>query len=221
MGSCAIISGVEKCVYTQVSCGVDNVCTKYSCDPLHGCITTNLCEDNDPCTDDLCDMSNGQCSHTPHACKTSLPCHTAVCDFMRGCVAVPVNCSAMGNVSVLLDNCHYAICSSTIGCQAAVIPGTLNSCGFCNAPGVCVAKVEVAEAETVAIAVISGALLAGVTAFTIAALAVKKSSAKVLLKFDEEDIVGSSNPLFDRHSSPENPVSEIDISEVDYVPIEK
>ena len=51
------------CVETPLECGESTPCSTISCDPAIGCVTSDPCEDGDPCTDDLCNPDDGDCTH--------------------------------------------------------------------------------------------------------------------------------------------------------------
>jgi len=91
------------------------------CNPTVGCTNTPVnCNDNNPCTIDSCNTTNGiGCVHTqiPNcnpacglACPTANPCFSYQCNVNTGgCDAIPTNC-ATGNL------CSIDGCDNTTGC---------------------------------------------------------------------------------------------------------
>jgi hypothetical protein len=163
---------------TPVSCDDNNPCTADSCDPVKGCVHTPVtdgtscpavgacntagmckagscqpgpgkdCNDNNPCTADMCDPNSGNCTHvpvsdgtscsdgnacngletcqkgacapgTPPNCTSTNPCEVGSCDPTNGCILTPV---ADGTT-----------CTSTVGCgSTAACKG--GACTVTNGP---------------------------------------------------------------------------------------
>ena len=78
-----------KCVGTPVKCDDDNPCTKNLCAPLDGCYfeaTDGACDDEDACTkDDQC--IDGGCVGQAVVCDDTNPCTDDVCEPDIGCTA--------------------------------------------------------------------------------------------------------------------------------------
>jgi hypothetical protein len=57
-----------------------------------------VCDDDNACTEDSCDVAQGGCVFTPISCDDSNPCTDDSCDRVTGCVNTPVICPDDGNV---------------------------------------------------------------------------------------------------------------------------
>jgi hypothetical protein len=51
------------------------------------------CNDNNACTNDLCDQVTGACSHTAVSCDDGNLCTTDTCNTATGCISTPKNCN--------------------------------------------------------------------------------------------------------------------------------
>jgi len=71
-----------------------------------------ICDDNNACTNDICNPGTGQCEYYPEICGGEIfnACITYSCDPTVGCQANPVNCDD-GNP------CTTDYCDSSLGCQ--------------------------------------------------------------------------------------------------------
>ncbi len=118
------------CQHTTVSCpwGNDH-CQVPFCDSTQGCLyktdpsctggckSAADCNDNNPCTQDLCDAATGQCAHPATACDDGDACTKDYCDAtMGGCVhvkldhCVPVPCQVDADCGGSGDPCAVAKC---------------------------------------------------------------------------------------------------------------
>jgi hypothetical protein len=120
--------GATACSAPSSSCTIGNVPPATSCSDGSGCTTGDVCQgdqctgvpvvcdDNNPCTDDMCDSAMGACVFTPNtascddqdACTTSDTCSAGACvggpalecapcttcDPSGGCMAGPKTCQA-------------------------------------------------------------------------------------------------------------------------------
>lgn len=82
-----------ECGTAPVVCDDDNACTDDTCDVAQGgCVFTPInCDDDNACTDDSCDRATG-CVNTPISCDDDDPCTTDTCDPATGCVNEQVIC---------------------------------------------------------------------------------------------------------------------------------
>ena len=110
-------------------CDDDNPCTDDVCDPKLGCQISNLtgaaCSDDDPCTvGDLC--ANGQCaSGGPKACTSADPCVTAKCSPLDG------KCK-LGEAATGTPCDDGNLCTAGESCDQGVCQGGANSCACQN-----------------------------------------------------------------------------------------
>ena len=106
----------------EKACDDENPCTDDICDPLSGCenkFNTNVCTDSNPCTTgDLCD--GGKCVGKWVDCDDQNPCTSDVCDPVGGCVSTPneLACSD-SNACTVDDQCAGGVClpGSALGCD--------------------------------------------------------------------------------------------------------
>lgn len=74
-----------------------------------GCKSDEVCDDQVPCTLDVCDLALGVCTHTPQdsLCDDGLFCTgKETCNPTKGCVVTPVNCN--DGVGCTVDACDEA-----------------------------------------------------------------------------------------------------------------
>lgn len=211
-GKCVVENGKGVCKYNETNCGTPDKCANYACDPATGCKKILKCNDGNPCTDDLCDPNTGNCTFTQKVCNSTNKCQVGLCDPNVGCVLRPVDCA---NTTVL-DKCHFAICSNTTGCTVAVVPNSLDACGFCNKPGKCaIGRKSKVPAGAIAGAVIGGAIVAGIIALAIGLFAAGGGAAAFTPATQPQMMGGSNNPLYtDGDTGGSNPFGE-----GDYVPL--
>lgn len=109
------------CIGTFIDCDDGNPCTKDTCDPILGCLNTPLA-DNTPCDsgDDCLENGvciNGVCSEDPIVCDDGDPCTNDLCVPGIGCQFIPVDASshtvttkidgAVGSLrNTIADACH-------------------------------------------------------------------------------------------------------------------
>ncbi len=97
----------------EASCNDDNVCTDDLCDAQAGCqYTPNnaVCNDSNPCTGpDQCVV--GQCEGAFQQCNDDNPCTTDQCDALQGCINAPntLPCSD-ANACTSVDVCSGGVC---------------------------------------------------------------------------------------------------------------
>jgi len=88
-------------------CHEGNLCVVGMCGGGRCNIQINLCDDQNPCTDDACaDPSTGACTHFPKNCDDGNACTTDSCDPSLGCVHTPTSPDTDGDgLPDLCDNC--------------------------------------------------------------------------------------------------------------------
>jgi hypothetical protein len=97
----------------------------------------------------------------------------------------------------LLDPCHYPICAPNNGCQIAIVPNTIDACGFCLQPGKCGANRDTGVPPgAIAGAVIGGAVVAGCAAAGIGIFAASKASTGFTPATDNSIVGANTNPLY-------------------------
>jgi len=106
-----------ECVFAKpTECDDANSCTQDSCDPMVGCTTDPLsgmqCDDENACTvDDIC--AEGECSGGIISCNDNDPCTQDLCDPASGCLHPPAagqpECDD-GNGCTLVDKCQGGLC---------------------------------------------------------------------------------------------------------------
>ena len=133
------------CTGKAKNCDDSNSCTNDSCDPASGCIHANVtgscedgnactvgdtcvnalcvpgsaksCDDSNPCTGDLCDVTTGACSHsalTGAACSDGNACTGP--DTCGGGSAGPSSCGGPGLTCDDSNLCTDDSCDTTAGC---------------------------------------------------------------------------------------------------------
>ncbi|HEV8200541.1 MAG TPA: hypothetical protein VGS03_11010 [Candidatus Polarisedimenticolia bacterium] len=149
--SCRIVNSSGGSCTIPGYCGLAQ-CVRGGCQP-----TLDLpCEDNNPCTDDLCPQGGFSCTHvakadgspcldcrtcqggvcgdTPVSCDDANPCTADSCDPAAGCLHVPLTCDD-GN------SCTADLCTAPEGCQHQPLPGQVCDDGFaCTRLDRCVAS---------------------------------------------------------------------------------
>jgi hypothetical protein len=111
---------------TPIDCNDNNDCTDDVCDPSVGCVHINnadACDDGNACTvDDAC--GGGACRGGPAVvCNDFNPCTTDTCNPASGCVSVPnTNSCDDGNACTTGDTCDGGTCH----------PGTATICNDNN-----------------------------------------------------------------------------------------
>ena len=137
-------------VVDDLDCGDDNDCTEDSCDPEQGCIhlpltgtecadgnvctladhcedglcvgTTIDCDDNDPCTKDLCDPTGG-CDYEPATapCDDNDPCTAGDLCVEGQCAGTPLSCECQSDADCdpLEDG---NACNGTLFCNLKDLP---------------------------------------------------------------------------------------------------
>lgn len=119
-------------------------CTDDICDPSVGCtyplngnpccvLDNNLCNDNDPCTVDSCDVNTGACLYAPNqgACSDGDLCtYSDICTGGE-CRGLPVNCDDK-------NPCTLDLCNSSVGCIHEALSGACNDNSVCTLNDWCV-----------------------------------------------------------------------------------
>jgi hypothetical protein len=101
---------------TFLDCNDDNPCTADVCDSAQGCVYTfneAPCTDGDACTtSDFCQM--GECMGVLLACDDLNPCTDDTCDVNDGCVFAPNQKSCDDNNKCTIDDkCNDGVCTAT------------------------------------------------------------------------------------------------------------
>ena len=105
------------------SCNDDNLCTDDVCDPTEGCknqFNSDPCSDGNPCTEnDHCAF--GECTGSFMNCEDDNPCTANSCDPQIGCTFTYFNGACDdGNACTVNDMCDGGFCSGTpSGCQCS------------------------------------------------------------------------------------------------------
>jgi len=144
-GSC--VAGV--CVYSAAKSCTDRIiadCTMPVCDPTLGCIAVpapGACNDDILCTNDVCNVVTGLCSHAADntVCGDGRDCTVDTCEPSSGCADPVTGCVATPDDDLCLrvtDPCVFPVCvghavAATSGCALA----SRCTVGECNALGVC------------------------------------------------------------------------------------
>jgi hypothetical protein len=109
------------------ACEDGDVCTQGDvCDSNRNCVAgaviLGCCRSDADCADaaglcttDVCNVSDGVCSHEPVACPTTLACHVAICDAELGCSEVKLTCPDDGDI------CTTERCDPSVGSTGACI----------------------------------------------------------------------------------------------------
>jgi len=105
--SIAVTTGGTYSVTVTGANGCQSTCEKT--------VTFTSCDDNDACTDDVCDTNTGLCTHTPHDCDDGNPCTIDSCDSVLGCqhvnVADGTSCSD-GDACNGAETCQSGTCTA-------------------------------------------------------------------------------------------------------------
>jgi hypothetical protein len=100
-------------------------------------LAPTICDDGNPCTDDLCDLTAGLCTHSATSCSDDSPCTDDTCDPALGCVFTPRDgaCSD-ANPCTLQDACLAGLCLGMANPCDDDNPCTADTCdpatGDCN-----------------------------------------------------------------------------------------
>ncbi len=118
-----------KCESKIVLCDDDNPCTIDLCDQEKGCValptedTATTCTDDNVCTDDHCDK-DGKCVGEEKVCDDGNPCTQDSCDKLKGCVTTDLK------EGTACDDDDY--CSEKTVCQGGICSGgNYDKCGAC------------------------------------------------------------------------------------------
>jgi hypothetical protein len=124
---------------TEVSCDDDNPCTEDLCDPEDGCLYSakNLpCDDGNFCTiGDHC--VGGNCIGVPTVCEDGNPCTKGLCDPASGKCSFPItegSCND-GNPCTVNDTCDAGLC---VGSPKSCDDNNPCTADACEGPNGCV-----------------------------------------------------------------------------------
>jgi hypothetical protein len=97
------------------SCEDQNPCTDDTCDILSGCVNEPndvTCTDQNACTEqDKCELA--MCLGVSVVCEDGNACTSDLCDTVVGCVSLPIAATCTDNSSCTEgDNCEQGICTS-------------------------------------------------------------------------------------------------------------
>jgi hypothetical protein len=151
------ISG--KCVRNAVVCQPDNACNSTTCKRTLGCYTvTKNCNDGNLCTNEYCDPVKG-CVRTNVTCAASKdPCFKSVCLSDKGCVTVPIDLTKECNITV--ENCTVPACNGT--CYSQYVCFTPTNTGNEDFPTTVVLSSALGGAAVAGIVIGAAVLAAGV-----------------------------------------------------------
>jgi outer membrane lipoprotein-sorting protein len=104
-----------KCINNPLVCPKSDNCTTWYCKPGVGCVnSTKKCDDGNLCTDDSCNPAIGCVFAKKPLCpQPSNQCLQAVCDPIKGCINVPVNCTEKFGIVPSKINCTVPACNTT------------------------------------------------------------------------------------------------------------
>jgi len=188
-----------------IPCSSSNVCFNCSagaCTPL-----PNPCNDNDPCTLDQCDNTNG-CSNPPNTCDDGDDCTTDTCVAGVGCQHAPINCD-----TGLF--CQDHVCVHGVGCtnftKTCVVSDADCYVGVCSESARSCAKQKRSKANPVTCnkkakaAVITGGIIAGIVIgavifLVLASVAGKKSFDFYMNSRSADDPI-KTNPLYEENKN--------------------
>ena len=91
------------------------------------------CDDDDLCTEDVCNVTDGSCQHTPTDCNDSNECTVDTCDPAAGCEYTP---AADGSACAESNECAVGQCAGGACALTPIANGTPCTGGTCQA-GVC------------------------------------------------------------------------------------
>jgi len=128
-----------------LDCNDGNVCTVDKCDPYLGCLYelvdstccvsgVSLCDDQDPCTSDVCNEEKAECEYTPNtaACDDGQPCTGPDKCAALTCSGPPLNCDDA-------NDCTTDLCSDALGgCQHTFDDGGCDDLNACTTADACV-----------------------------------------------------------------------------------
>lgn len=104
--TCVNIGGQAKCSFEERQCTSVDACNPSSCSASTGeCVVKPVqCEDNDPCTSNVCNTTNAQCSFPAIPCVNSTVCEPQYCSKTDGqCYVQKVKCD--DNNPCTIDTC--------------------------------------------------------------------------------------------------------------------
>jgi len=129
VGTCNVSSPTGTCGYAPKNCNDNNPCTDDLC---AGDVCTNpgknitvFCDDGNPCTIDLCSPTTG-CYHEPVDCSMfDNACYHGVCNERNGeCFNETIDCGRdLQNRGISIGECHEVKCSLTSRIGDKVIDG--------------------------------------------------------------------------------------------------
>ena len=72
-----------------------------NCGNFYGCWSDADCDDQDSCTDDVCNLSDGSCLNAPADCDDGFTCTIDSCDRVQAVSMLPTPCCAMTEIPAL------------------------------------------------------------------------------------------------------------------------
>jgi len=153
-------SDLAECVATPIACKTNTSCFTYACEVGTGicgttiapgcegqpeCVSNAGCDDGNMCTNDICDLTTGQCrwENTAAACDDNNLCTIDSCEPATGCKNEPVPLDYCDDQS----NCTVDRCDPVDGCVNTNVTCiddnacTIDTCdpfkGCLNTPKVC------------------------------------------------------------------------------------
>jgi hypothetical protein len=130
------------CVVTTLSCDDDNPCTADVCDCGQGCRHQPVCNDGFSCTIDICDPATLECTNTPvdSACVTDCSTGTCVADPDSTTVDSTTGCAITSTTPAGTPCTDGEVCTTPDQCDGtgSCAPGP-KDCGnpTCNSRPVC------------------------------------------------------------------------------------
>ena len=132
LGGVAIDDVTVTACCTAASCNDNNPCTDDVCDAVLGCTHVNntaSCSDGNPCTGpDVC--SGGTCVPGPNPCNDGDPCTNDICDGAGGCTYTPVSCDDA-------NPCTDDSCTPASGCIHAPNNAPCSDSNPCTVGDIC------------------------------------------------------------------------------------
>jgi hypothetical protein len=101
----------------------------------------SVCNDNNACTTDTCDTSNGTCEHTPLVCDDGNQCTTDTCDPAVGCTHGTVACNDG-------DPCTIDTCLNATGCSTVPKCPLGQTCDLTSGDCICTTQASHCDPST-------------------------------------------------------------------------
>jgi len=135
-----------ECVVTPVVCDDTDPCTDDICDCALGCVNANICNDGFTCTTDTCDPDTLECTNTPNDAVCDGQCTDGVCDADPDSLTVdPITGCEITSTEPDGTGCNDGdACTSTDVCTGGTCGGAPVVCtplDQCHDAGTCTAGV--------------------------------------------------------------------------------